>query len=151
MSCACRIAIGRLAERLGDRELIHLLVVALLEVDDLALRGARHQDHREAVGGRVRERGEAIEEARRRNGEAHAGLLGEIAGDCSGVAGVLLVAERQNAETLGLRHAAEIGDRNARHVIDRGQIIELERIDDQVKTVGQLFFLRLWLQFYCCI
>ena len=28
---------GRLAERLGDGELVHLLVVALLQVDDLAL------------------------------------------------------------------------------------------------------------------
>jgi hypothetical protein len=27
----------RLAQRLGDRELIHLFVVALLEIDDLAL------------------------------------------------------------------------------------------------------------------
>ncbi len=37
MSAACRMRIGRLAERLGDGELVHLLVVALLQVDDLAL------------------------------------------------------------------------------------------------------------------
>jgi hypothetical protein len=28
---------GRLAQRLGDRELVHLFVVALLQVDNLAL------------------------------------------------------------------------------------------------------------------
>ena len=31
----------RLGERLGDRELVHLLVVALLQVDDLALARSR--------------------------------------------------------------------------------------------------------------
>ena len=46
----------RLAQRLGDGELVHLLVVALLQVDDLALGGAGDQDHREAVGGGVRQR-----------------------------------------------------------------------------------------------
>ena len=68
---------GRLAERLGDRELVHLFIVALLQVDDLALGRARDQDHREAVGGGVGERGEAVEEAGRRDGEADAGLLGQ--------------------------------------------------------------------------
>ena len=36
-----------------------------------------------------------------------------------------------------LRHAAEIGDRDARHVIDRLDAVELERLDDEVKAVGQ--------------
>ena len=98
---------GRLAQRLGDGELVHLLVVALLQVDDLALGRARDQDHREAVGGGVGERGQAVEEARRRHGEADAGLLRQEAGDRRGVAGVLLVAERDDADACGLRHAAE--------------------------------------------
>jgi hypothetical protein len=74
-------AVGRLAHRLGDGELIHLLVVALLQVDDLPLRGARDQDHREAVRGGVRECGQAIEKAWRGDREADAGLFGEIARD----------------------------------------------------------------------
>ena len=131
-------AVGRLAQRLGDGELVHLLVVALLQVDDLALGRARDQDHREAVGGGMGERGEAIEEAGRRDREADAGLLGEEAGDRRGVAGVLLVPEGEHADALGLRHAAEIGDRNARHAVDRLDAVELERVDDEVKAVGQL-------------
>ena len=97
MSCGMQHAERRLAERLGDRELIHLLVVALLQIDDLALGRARNQDHREAVGGGMGERGQAVEEPGRRHGEADARLLGEKAGDRRGVAGVLLVAERQHA------------------------------------------------------
>ncbi len=131
---------GRLAERLGDRELIHFLVVALLQVDDLALGRARDQDHREAVGGRVRERGEPVEKAGRRNGEADAGLFGQEAGDRGRIAGVLLVAERNHTNAGGLRHAAKIRDRNSRHAIDRGQAVELERVDDEVKSVGQILF-----------
>ena len=113
MSCGVQHAIGRLAQGLGDRELIHLLVIALLQVDDLALGRAGDQDHREAVGRRMRERGQTVEEAGRRHGQADAGLLGQKAGDRRGIAGILLVAERQHANARGLRHAAEIGDRNA--------------------------------------
>jgi hypothetical protein len=56
---------GRLAQRLGDGELVHLLIVALLQIDDLALRGAGDQDHRKTIGGGVRKRSQAVEEARR--------------------------------------------------------------------------------------
>ena len=129
---------GRLAQRLGDGELIHLLVVALLQVDDLALGRARDQDHREAVGRGMSERGQAVEKAGRRNGEADAGLLGQKAGDRRGVTGVLFVAERNDANAGGLRHAAEIGDRNAGHAVDGLDTVELERIDDEVKSVRQL-------------
>ena len=147
----------RLAERLGDRELVHLLVVALLQVDDLALGRARDQDHREAVGGGVRQRGETVEEAGRRNREADAGLLGEEARDRGGIASILFMPEREDANPGGLRHAAEVGDRNARHAVDRGEPVELERVDDQIESVGELllglgrgghfqcFF------FYCCV
>src|SRR6266705_1579510 len=44
---------GGLGERLGDGQLVHLLVVTLLEIDDLALAGAAHEDHREAIDGGV--------------------------------------------------------------------------------------------------
>ena len=128
----------RLAERLGDGELVHLLVVALLQVDDLALGRARDQDHREAVGGGVGERGQAVEEAGRRHRQADAGLLGQEAGDRRRIAGVLLVPERDDADARGLRHAAEVGDRDAGHAVDRVEAVELERIDDEVEAVGQL-------------
>ncbi len=127
-----------LAQRLGDRELVHLFIVALLQVDDLALRRARDQDHRKTVGGGVGERGEAVEEARRRNRQTDAGLPGQEARDRCRVAGILLVAERDDPDARGLRHAAEIRDRDARHPVDRGQPVELQRIDHQVKAVGQL-------------
>ena len=137
MSCGMQDAECRLAERLGDGELVHLLVVALLQIDDLALGRAGDQDHRKAVGRGMRERGQAVEEAGRRDGEADAGLLGQKAGDRRGVAGVLLVAERKHADAFGLRHAAEVGDRNAGHAVDRLDAVELERIDDEVEAVRQ--------------
>src|ERR1700704_2530836 len=98
----------RLAEGLGDRELVHLLVVALLQVDDLALARATDQDHREALDGRMGERVEAVEEAGRGYGQADAGLLREKAGDRSGIAGVLLVAEREHAQARCLRPAGKV-------------------------------------------
>ena len=55
----------RLAERLGNRQLVHLFVVALLQVDDLALGRAADQDHRKAVGRRIGQRRQAVEEAGR--------------------------------------------------------------------------------------
>jgi hypothetical protein len=83
----------RLAERLGDGKLIHLLVIALLQVNDLALGRTRNQDHGEAVGRGVCQRGKAIEEAGRRHREADPGLLGEETRNGGGVSGILLVAE----------------------------------------------------------
>ncbi len=84
---------SRLAERLGDRQLVHLFVVALLQVDDLALRRARDQDHREAVGRGVSKRRQTVEKTGRRHREADAGFFREKAGDGGGIAGVLLVPE----------------------------------------------------------
>ena len=85
----------------------------------------------------MRQRGQAVEEARRRDGQADARLLGQVARDGSRVAGVLLVAERDDADAGGLRHAPEVGDRNARHAVDRRQPVELQRIDDEVEAIGQ--------------
>ena len=146
---------GRLAQRLGDGELVHLLVVALLQVDDLALGRARDQDHREAVGRGVGQRDQTVEKAGRRHREADAGLLVRIAGDGRRVAGVLLVPERDDADARGLRHAAEVRDRNAGHAVDRLDAVELQRIDDEMKAVRQLALCfgrgRRFLFLYCCI
>ena len=129
---------GRLAQGLGDGELVHLLVIALLQVDDLALRGARDQDHREAVGRGVGQRREPVQEARGRDGQADARLPGEEARDRRRVAGMLLVAERDHPHPLGLGHAAEIGDRDTRDAVDRLDAVDLERVDDEVETVGEI-------------
>ena len=128
----------RLAERLGDRKLVHLLVVALLQVDDLALRRAGDQDHREAVGGGMGECGEAVEKARCRYRQANAGLLGQESCDRRRIAGVLFVTERDHPNAGRLRHAAEVGDRDAGHAIDCREAVELQRIDDEVKAIGEL-------------
>ena len=53
----------RLAERLGNGQLVHLFVVALLQVDDLALGRAADLDHRKAVGRGVRQGSQTVEEA----------------------------------------------------------------------------------------
>ena len=127
-----------LAERLGDGELVHLFVVALLQVDDLALRRAADEDHREAVGGGVGERRQAVEEAGRRDGEADAGLLRQEAGGRRGVAGVLLVAERDHPQAGGLELARQVGDRNARQAEHGVDVVELERLDDELEAVDRL-------------
>ena len=132
---------GGLAQRLGDGQLVHLLVVALLQVDDLALAGAADQDHREAIGGGVGQRGQAVEEAGGGHRQADAGLLRHEAGDGGGVAGVLLVAERNHAHAFGLRHAGEVGDRDAGQTEDRVDAVELQGIDDQVKAVGHVLLM----------
>ncbi len=144
----------RLAERLGDGELVHLLVVALLQVDDLAFGRARDQDHREAVGRGVGQRDQTVEKAGGRHCQADAGFLGQEAGDGGSVAGVLLVTERDDADTRGLRHAAEVRDRDAGHAVDRLDVVELERVDDEMKAVRQLplCFRRrgFAFRFHCC-
>ena len=145
---------GRLAERLGDRKLVHLFVVALLQVDDFALGRARDQDHREAVGRGVRQRDQTVEKTGRRHRKADAGLFRQEAGDGGGVAGVLLVPERDDADARGLRHAAEIRDWDAGHAVDRFDAVELQRIDDEIKAVRQLAFRfgrGRFLFLYCCI
>ncbi len=126
---------GGLAERFGDGELVHLLIVALLQIDDLALGRTGYQDHREAVGGGVCQRGQTVEKTRSRHGEADAGLFRQIAGDRGGVSGVLFMPERDDAHTGALRKPPEIGDRDARHTIDRVDAVEFQRIDDEVKAI----------------
>jgi len=138
MSAACSTRNAALHSGFCDRELVHLFIVALLQVDDFALGRARDQNHRKTVGGGVGERGEAIEKAGRRNREADAGFLGQEAGDRSGIAGVLFVTKRNHTDAGGLRHAAEIRDRDAGHAVDRGEAVELQGIDHEVEAVGQL-------------
>ena len=133
---------GRLAQRLGDGQLVHLLVVALLQVDDLALGRTADEDHREAVGGGVGQRRQAVQEARRRHRQADARLGGEEAGRRGGIAGVLLVAEGDDPHALGLRLAREVGDGNARQPEDGVDAVELQGVDDEMETVGHLAGLR---------
>src|SRR5262249_11321002 len=115
-----------------------LLIVALLQVDDLALRGTRDQDHREAVGGGIGQRGQAIEKPGRRHREADARLFGEIASDGRGITGILFVSEGEHANAGGLRHATKVRNRNARYAVNRLNAVELQRIDDEMKAIGQL-------------
>jgi hypothetical protein len=128
---------GRLRQWLGDGQLVHLLVITLLQIDDLALAGAADEDHREAVGRGIGQSGEAVEEARRGHREADARCLRHEAGDGRRVAGVLLMAERNHAHARGLRLAGEVGDRNAGQAEDRVDAVEFQGIDDQMKAVGQ--------------
>src|SRR5262249_57286842 len=47
--------VGRFTERLRNGELVHLFIVALLQINDLTLGRAADQDHRKAVGRGVRQ------------------------------------------------------------------------------------------------
>ena len=79
----------------------------------------------------------AVEKAGSRHREADARLFRQEAGDRGCVAGVLLMPEGDDADAGGLRHAAEVGDRNARNAVDRVDAVKLERIDDEVEAIGQ--------------
>jgi hypothetical protein len=89
----------------------------------------------------VGERRQSVQEAGRRDRQADAGLLGQETRDRCGVAGVLFVTERQHADAGGLRVPAEVGDGNPRHAIDRGQAVQLHRIDDEAEAVRQILCL----------
>lgn len=51
---------------------------------------------------------------------------------------MLFVTERQDTHAGGLRKAAKVGYRDAGNTVDRVQIIQLQRVDKQVKTVSEL-------------
>ena len=138
MSSACSTRNAALACGLAIGELVHLLVVALLQVDDLALARAADEDHRKAVGGGVGERRQAVEKAGGGYREADARLARHEAGDGRGMPGILFVTEGDHAHALRLQLAREVGDRDAGQAEDRIDAVELERIDDELKAVGFL-------------
>ena len=51
---------------------------------------------------------------------------------------MLLVPERDDADARGLRQAAEVRDRDARHTVNGLDAVEGERLDDEMKAVGEL-------------
>jgi hypothetical protein len=111
-------AVGGLDIGLGGIELVELFIVALCQVDDLALGGAGDHDHGEAVDGGIGQGDQAVEEARRRDGHGDAGLLGQVAGDGGGIDGIGFVAEADEAQAFGLHQAGQVGDGNADQAID---------------------------------
>ena len=52
--------------------------------------------------------------------------------------------EREDADTLGLGETAEVRDRDAGHAVDGVDIVELQRVDDEMETVRQSGFRRLF-------
>src|SRR5262245_25982479 len=48
------------------------------------------------------------------------------------------MAKGNDTNAGSLCHAAEVGDRNTRHTIDRVQAVELESIDEEMKAVGEI-------------
>ena len=104
----------RFAQRLGNRQLVHFFVIALLQVDDLALAGAADQNHRKAIGGGIGQGGQTVQKTRRGDGQADARLLRQKPSGGGGVAGVLFVAEGDHPHPGGLRHARQVGNRDTR-------------------------------------
>ena len=126
----------RFAQRLGNRQLVHLFVIALLQIDDLALAGAADQNHGEAIGRGIGQGRQAIEKARRGDGQADARLLRQKPGGSGGITRVLLVAEGDDAHAGGLRHARQVGDRDTRQAEDGVDAVELECVNHQMEAVS---------------
>src|SRR3546814_12113709 len=76
------------------------------------------EDHRIAVGRGMGQRGQAVEEARRRHREADTRLLRQESGNRRRVAGALLVPEREDPQALALHETAKVGYRTAGHALD---------------------------------
>ena len=126
----------RFAQRLGNRQLVHFFVIALLEVNDLALAGAADQNHREAIGRGIGQGSQAVQKARRGDGQADARLLGQKPGGSGGITSVLFVAEGDHPHPCGLRHTRQVGNRDSRQTKDGVDAVELERVNDQMDAVG---------------
>ncbi len=132
-----RYPVGRLGEHLGRRQLVHLLVVAALEVDEVPLAGPGDLHHREAVRGGIGQRHKPVEEARSGHRQADARLLREEPGRRRRVAGVALVPEPDVADARGLCEASQVGDRDTDDPVDGVHVVELERVDDQMDPIGE--------------
>ena len=130
-------AIGSLGKGLGHVHLVEPLIVALREVDNVAVARAANLYHGEAIGGGCRQGGEAIKKAWGRHGEADAWLTGEIATDSSGITCRLLVAEPDVADAHLLSMAGEVGDGDTHDTIDSVHTITFEGIDHEVHAVGK--------------
>ena len=131
-------AIGRLGIGPGGGELIHLLVIALLEIDDRPVARPADHDHRKAVGRGVGQGDHPVQEAGGRDRHADARLLGQVPGDRGRVPGRLLMPEAEIADAFILRQAQQIGDRDAGHAKDRVDPVQLQRLHHQVKAVGHI-------------
>ena len=64
-------------------------------------------------------------------------------GGGGGVAGVLLVADRDDAQAFGLHLSRQVGDRNAGQSEHGVDAVQLQRLDDELEAVGRLFGLAL--------
>src|SRR5262249_28478858 len=85
----------------------------------------------------VGKRGESVEKARRRHRQADARLLGHVARDRCGVACVLFMAKADETHPFGLRETRQVRDGDADQTKDGVDVIQFQRIDDEVKTVRQ--------------
>lgn len=94
--------------------------------------------HRETVGGRGGQRHQAVEKPRARRRQANARPLRQETRGGRRVAGVAFVAKTDLADARPLGEAGHIGDRNARHAVDSPDVIELERIDEQMTAVSEI-------------
>ena len=130
----------RLAQRLGDGELVHLFVITLLQIDDFAFARAADQNHRKAVGSRVSQRGQTIQKSGCGHRQTNARFLRHETCNRRRVAGVLLMTERNHAHAGSLRLPRKIRNWNSGQPVDGVDAVKLERVDDEVKTVGR--FLR---------
>src|SRR5882757_9834635 len=99
--------------------------------------GSGDLDHREAVRGGIGKRDEPVEEARSGHGQADAWLLREEPGSGGRVAGIALVPEADVADARSLREPGQIRDRDADDPVDGVDVVELQRIDDQVDPIGE--------------
>jgi hypothetical protein len=129
-------AVRGLRKRLRRIQLVHLFVVALLEIDDRAIARAAYEDHGKAIGRGVGQGHHSVEEPGGGDGEANARLLRQIPGDRGGITRTLLVAKAEVSHPFRLCQPCQIGDRDPGDAVDRVDSVEFQSIHHQVESVG---------------
>src|SRR5208282_5934150 len=126
-------AVGGFGKGLGRVHLVELFVFALLQIDGGPIARSADLYHREAVGGGIRKSHHTVEKAGRRDGQADARLLRQIAGDRRRVTGGGFMAEADIAAPRGLGQTGQIGDRYAGDAIDSVEAVQLQGVHDEVE------------------
>ena len=110
------------------RELIGLLEES--HAVACALVRAAEQQHRPAVGPRVRERADGVQHARPRDGERCADAAAEVGDGLRGIRRRHLVPHTDVLDALALRGGCDPGDRDAHHAEQALHALRLQRARD---------------------
>ena len=131
-------AVGCLCKGLCDVHLVQPLVVALLQVDDVAVARPANLYHGESVDSGTGECREPVQESRRRHCEAYSRLSCEESAYCGCVPRRLLVTESNVSYSHLLCASRKVGDGDSHYSENSLNAVHLQCIHHQVHAIGYL-------------